>query len=393
MMKNDTTQVKIKLDTMQINKLYKDMELLANSGVKNNFNRTNVNFPKNPYTNEIYQANHLYEKGHLKGFNETRWLTEAEINSNGLQLKPDEVTNFFESDLYQHDEYYNKVKFYNVEQLDKASFDILPTDEKPTPSWAKNEIAEKFIQVQDPTILHNSCSNPRYSQATHIIYMPHPSQYDTAEDYYNDLFHEIGHSTAKELKRISSDPKKWDLFARKDELVAELTAMKLCESLKVESDKDKNLAYLKKYLSQFGDNMLDRKKELGIALIQTDSVLKSTKKKYNLVALMEGIKADKSVEEMVSNYIDKLEKAAENSPTNIGKDNDNNLAYLDQFLNQLSDGGKGQRELGKTLIGTDKPVEEWLNNYLKWLEKSTEKSRTNQVEKVTPAPKESCMEL
>ena len=360
MMNTETKQAKIKIDTKQVNELYKEMQLLANSGVIDNFNRTNVNFPKNPYTNERYQAGRLYKNGHQKGFNETRWLTEAEIKSNGLHLKPDEVTNFFESDLWQNDEYYNKVKFYNVEQLDKASFDSLPADEKPTPNWAKNEIVEKFILAQKVTIFHNSCSNPRYNPQQHTIHMPHPSQYDTAEGYYNDLFHEIAHSTAKQLGREPKNQIEAFYFYRRDELVAELTAMNLCESLKVESDRNKNLAYLKDFLSQFGDEMLTQKRELGNALIEKDKVLDLTQRNYKLAILIENIKTDKTVEEMVSNYLEQLGKTE----------------------------GKSQAD-----IGTDKSVEEMVSNYLEQLGKSTEKSQTKQVEKVTPAPKESSMEL
>ena len=40
------------------------------------------------------------------------------------------------------------------------------------------------------------------ARITHTIHMPDKSQYDTAEAYYNDIFHEIGHSTCKELDRI-----------------------------------------------------------------------------------------------------------------------------------------------------------------------------------------------
>lgn len=217
----------------EIDELYEKIQLADESLPTPNFNQTNVNYPKNPYTNEIYEANDLYRYGHRKGFNETFWLTEEEIKATGLQLKPDEIANFIESDLYQNDTHYRNVKFYNVEQLDKASFDTLPIDEKPTPSWVRNDAAEEVMKAQKITILHNSCSSPRYNPINHSIHMPHPSQYDTAEGYYNDLFHEFGHSTAKQLNRTPTTLAETVVFARKEALVAELTAIKLCALFKI----------------------------------------------------------------------------------------------------------------------------------------------------------------
>ena len=104
-----------------INRLFEQIQQVNNQGTSN-FTQTNANYPKNPYTQEVYQANDLYSDSHKKGFSETRWLTEDEIQTHNLQIKPDEKNNFFESDLYIDNEYYENIKFYNVEQLDKASF-------------------------------------------------------------------------------------------------------------------------------------------------------------------------------------------------------------------------------------------------------------------------------
>ena len=66
----------MKLDN--INQLFEQIQQVNNQGTSN-FAQTNANFPKNPYTQEVYQADFLYDKGHQKGFSETRWLTEDEI--------------------------------------------------------------------------------------------------------------------------------------------------------------------------------------------------------------------------------------------------------------------------------------------------------------------------
>ena len=110
--------------------------------------------------------------------------------------------------------------------------------------------------------------------------MPDKSQYKTAEGYYNDIFHEIGHSTSRELDRIPKTYEQAELFAARDELVAETSAMKLCNLTLISSDKTINLVYLKIYLKEFGDDKEVQKAELGKALTESDKVLALTKSKY-----------------------------------------------------------------------------------------------------------------
>ncbi|MCX8740046.1 hypothetical protein J3U56_12005 [Gilliamella sp. B2824] len=262
-----------------INRLFEQIQQVNNQGISN-FTRTNANYPKNPYTQEVYQADLLYDKGHQKGFSETRWLTEDEIQTHNLQIKPDEKNNFFESDLYKDNEYYENIKFYNVEQLDKASFDKLPPEIKPEKQWQENLKVEQFIASQGVKVLHNSASNPRYDPKSHTIHMPDKSQYETAEGYYNDIFHEIGHSTSRELDRIPKTNEQKRLFTPRDELVAETSAMKLCNLTQIASNKNNNLAYIKFNLAKFGDNKEVQKAELGTALIESNKVLALTKSKY-----------------------------------------------------------------------------------------------------------------
>lgn len=263
-----------------IDKLFEQIQQTNKSANIANFVQTDINYAKNPYTQDIYEARDLYKFGHNKGFTETRWLTESDIQANNLTLKPNEKDNFIESDLYQGNTCRENIKFYNVEQLDKASFDKLPPEIKPEPTWAKNPKIEKFIASQGAKVLHNSTSTPRYNIKTHTIHMPHQSQYSTAEKYYNDVFHELGHSTSRELGRIPKSPEQAASFFKRDELVAEISAMKLNEMTKNSVDKENNLTYLKHFLNEFGDDKGIQKTELSKALIESDKVVELTKNKY-----------------------------------------------------------------------------------------------------------------
>ncbi|MFQ1032771.1 zincin-like metallopeptidase domain-containing protein [Gilliamella sp. BG4] len=268
------------MELNNINQLFERIQQIDNKQGISNFTQTNANYPKNPYTQEVYQAYDLYLDSHKKGFSDTRWLTEDEIQVNNLRVNPDEKNNFIESNLFKNNEYYENIKFYNVEQLDKASFDKLPPEIKPEKQWQENLKIEQFIASQGVKVLHNSTSTPRYNAKTHTIHMPDKSQYDTAEGYYNDVFHEIGHSTCKELGRAPTTPEQAIKFSKRDELVAETSAIKLCELSKVNSNKTNNLTYLKEFLSKFGDDKAIQKMELEKALIESDKVVALTKGKY-----------------------------------------------------------------------------------------------------------------
>ncbi|WP_392562336.1 zincin-like metallopeptidase domain-containing protein [Orbus sturtevantii] len=279
--------------------LFSAIQQTNKSATIDNFIKTDINYPKNPYSQEIYEAIFLHNNGHKKGFNETRWLSENEIQANGLKLELGEENNFIQSDLYQNNQYHENIKFYNVEQLDKASFDKLPLEVKPMPSWRANPQIEEFIESQGVKILHNSTSTPRYNPKNHTIYMPHRSQYPSSEKYYNDMFHEIGHSTIIELGREPKSAEQKANFAKRDELVAEISAIKLNEMTKNKLDKGNSLAYLKNFLSKFGDDKSVQKEELKKALTESDKVLKLTKDKYIEATKGKDIKATKF--ESVSN--------------------------------------------------------------------------------------------
>ena len=166
--------------------------------------------------------------------------------------------------------------------------------------------------------------------------MPDKSQYDTAEGYYNDVFHEIGHSTCKELGRAPTTPEQAIKFSKRDELVAETSAIKLCELSKVNSDKTNNLTYLKEFLSKFGDDKAIQKMELERALIESDKVVELTNNKY--------INADKS--QSISNEINKNENKL--SPDNSVKSKGDIFAKVVQ--------GAGQKVENKKSISIEKSI-------------------------------------
>jgi antirestriction protein ArdC len=65
---------------------------------------------------------------------------------------------------------------------------------------------------------------PSFSTDTKIIRMPKKCQFDSIEEYYNTLFHEMVHSTLG----ITRDAERSSAFREQEELTAEIGAAYLC---------------------------------------------------------------------------------------------------------------------------------------------------------------------
>lgn len=117
---------------------------------------------------------------------------------------------------------------FNLEQIE----DVPRPDDAEQPPVSRLEIADQLLTVMPdkPGIVHDSTSDPVYSPHWDRITLPHLSQFESAEEYYATLFHELSHSTghAKRLDRFRSV--EGDRFARYsfEELVAEFGAAFLC---------------------------------------------------------------------------------------------------------------------------------------------------------------------
>lgn len=99
-------------------------------------------------------------------------------------------------------------------------------------------------------IISEMDNRPAYSHSEDKIYMPLKGQYTTGESYYDDLLHEMAHSTGvesrlgRDMKASFGDPK----YA-KEELVAELTAAVSCQALGIVSSiQEESAQYLKNWL-------------------------------------------------------------------------------------------------------------------------------------------------
>lgn len=117
---------------------------------------------------------------------------------------------------------------FNLEQVDG----VPPPDDAQHPPISRLEVADQLLTVMPdkPEIVHASTSNPAYSPNQDRITLPHLSQFESAEEYYGTLFHELAHSTGHRKRLDRFQNVEGDRFARYsfEELVAEFGAAFLC---------------------------------------------------------------------------------------------------------------------------------------------------------------------
>ena len=114
---------------------------------------------------------------------------------------------------------------FNLEQIEGVE---RPVDDVPNHSHARLEIADQMLAVtpDKPEIIHTVTKDPAYSPRLDRITLPHLSQFESADEYYSTLFHELVHSTGhpKRLNRFAEV--EGDRFERYsfEELIAEFGA-------------------------------------------------------------------------------------------------------------------------------------------------------------------------
>ena len=104
-----------------------------------------------------------------------------------------------------------------------------------------------------------SNGSPSYVPSRDIINMPHRNDFNTSEDYYSVLFHEMIHSTGsvKRLNRLKSTNFGSDEYS-KEELVAEMGASFLCSLTGIAPKVEKNqTAYIQGWIKKLkGDSKI-----------------------------------------------------------------------------------------------------------------------------------------
>lgn len=121
---------------------------------------------------------------------------------------------------------------------------------------------------------------PHYSPTLDYIGIPDITRFDTAENYYTTLAHEIVHSTghSSRLDRFKKGPESKADYAF-EELIAELGAVFVCSQLDIHGELENHAAYLKSWLQHMKNDKRFIFKAASAAQKAADFILERFEKK------------------------------------------------------------------------------------------------------------------
>ena len=111
----------------------------------------------------------------------------------------------------------------------------------------------EIVSNHNPVIDHNFRGQGFYRPSTHSICIPPIDQFTNPNSYYEVIFHELIHWTAKDLKRESSNDHESKEYAF-EELVAEIGSSYLCSLCGIDSEIENQASYIQGWLKRFEDD-------------------------------------------------------------------------------------------------------------------------------------------
>lgn len=149
---------------------------------------------------------------------------------------------------------------FNIEQTEGIDESKIPSLVKKYNDLEKIEQCEIVVSnmPQRPAIGHGE-ARAYYMPLSDSVNMPKMETFDSSEEYYSTLFHELTHSTGHESrlnrKGVGGSEGSWSVFGSapyaKEELVAEMGAAFLCGYCQIENKTiDNSAAYIHNWLQK-----------------------------------------------------------------------------------------------------------------------------------------------
>ena len=118
---------------------------------------------------------------------------------------------------------------FNAEQCDG----IAPRKAE-VPSWDPCDLADRILERSGVDIVHGPVAEAYYLRRQDRIHLPDPGLFDSKENYYHTLLHELVHATGHESRMERETLIKYGAgleFRAREELYAEIGAMLVCTKL------------------------------------------------------------------------------------------------------------------------------------------------------------------
>jgi antirestriction protein ArdC len=193
--------------------------------------------PKNLASGKPYRGINLWLLG-CASYSSPYWVSYKQAQERGGQVKKGEKSSLvtfwkmFESEKDGEKKTIPMLRYYrvfNVQQCDGLEY---PKEELPTREFNTIEECERIVSgmPKAPVLTHEE-QRAYYQRNADKVNMPKKETFDTAENYYATLFHELTHSTGHE-SRLGRMQEKFSHFGdttyAKEELIAEMGASFLC---------------------------------------------------------------------------------------------------------------------------------------------------------------------
>lgn len=145
-----------------------------------------------------------------------------------------------------------QIPFMQLSTVFNLSQTTLFTDES---EELKKPKIENFISSIPAVIKNNSKSQCYFNVTKDFISVPVISEFNSTDEYYSTLFHELIHWTGHQsrLNRFQSADYNSDNYS-KEELIAEIGSAYLCSQFGINNTLDNSAAYIKGWLSKLNND-------------------------------------------------------------------------------------------------------------------------------------------
>ncbi len=224
--------------------------------------------PQNLISGKPYRGINVFLLGSL-GYMSPYWLTFKQAQNLGGHVNKGEkgtpvvfwktYSKMEQDETGKHEEVSRFVlRYYRVFNIEQCT---LPPEEVPQEDPTTKEFdpipkAETVVEAMPnaPEITHQS-QRACYSPLLDVVNMPRPESFDTPENYYSTLFHELTHSTGHESRlnrKGIPDPVRFGSHSySKEELVAEMGSAFLSGHCGIEDRiLDNSAAYINGWLGR-----------------------------------------------------------------------------------------------------------------------------------------------
>lgn len=216
-------------------------------------------FPINATTSQPYRGANTLILG-MSVYQDCRWITYRQAQGLGGQVRKGEkatpvifwkqaqVTDREAQDPDQKKNipilrYY---QVFNVEQVDQLNLPALAPPPEFQPIKRAEEIASNM--PNRPAIHPDGGNRAYYLPSSDTIHLPPQTAFDTPDEFYSTLFHELGHSTGHQKRLHRPEVTEFSHFGTqkysKEELVAEFTAAFLSQESGITNTLDNSAAYI-----------------------------------------------------------------------------------------------------------------------------------------------------